>query len=83
VKQGIVTDFLPTLILSFALATSTQAPGAVIRTNSPVAKILVHNGGTEGVQLENSEELRARAVLSNTEDKWNIRYRLVFHSFLV
>src|SRR5690242_50504 len=55
--------------ISFALAASAEAHGAVIRTNSPVAKILIHNGRAEGVRLENGEELRARAVLSNADPK--------------
>ncbi len=55
--------------ISFAMAASAEAHGAVIRTNSPVAKILVHNGRAEGVRLENGEELRARAVLSNADPK--------------
>src|SRR5207245_10102127 len=55
--------------ISFALAASAQAHGAVIRTGAPVAKILVHNGRAEGVRLENGEELRAAAVLSNADPK--------------
>ena len=55
--------------ISFALAASAEAHGAVIRTNSPVAKILVHDGRAEGVRLENGEELRAAAVLSNADPK--------------
>jgi phytoene dehydrogenase-like protein len=55
--------------ISFAMAASAEAHGAVIRTNTPVAKILVHNGRAEGVRLESGEELRAAAVLSNAEPK--------------
>ncbi|HLZ63871.1 MAG TPA: NAD(P)/FAD-dependent oxidoreductase [Ktedonosporobacter sp.] len=55
--------------ISFALAASAEAHGAVIRTNSPVEKILVHNGRAEGVRLESGEEVRARAVLSNADPK--------------
>src|SRR3989440_980251 len=55
--------------ISFAMAASAEARGAVIRTDSPVAKILVHDGRAEGVRLENGEELRARAVLSNADPK--------------
>src|SRR5438067_3321623 len=55
--------------ISFALAASAEAHGAVIRTDSPVAKVLVHDGRAEGVRLENGEELRARAVLSNADPK--------------
>jgi phytoene dehydrogenase-like protein len=55
--------------ISFAMAASAEAHGAVIRTDSPVSKILVHNGRAEGVRLENGEELRAAAVLSNADPK--------------
>lgn len=55
--------------ISFAMAASAEAHGAVIRTDTPVAKVLVHNGRAEGVRLENGEELRAPAVLSNADPK--------------
>ena len=55
--------------ISFAIAASAEAHGAVIRTNAPVEKILIHNGRAEGVRLESGEELRANAVLSNAEAK--------------
>ena len=55
--------------ISFAMAASAEAHGAIIRTNTPVEKILVHNGRAEGVRLENGEELRAAAVLANTDPK--------------
>ena len=55
--------------ISFAMAASAEAHGAVIRTDARVAKVLVHNGKAEGVRLENGEEYRARAVLSNADPK--------------
>jgi phytoene dehydrogenase-like protein len=55
--------------ISFAMAASAEAHGAMIRTNTPVAKILVHDGRAEGVRLEDGEELRAAAVLSNADPK--------------
>jgi phytoene dehydrogenase-like protein len=55
--------------ISFAMAASAEAHGAEIRTNSPVTKVLVHNGRAEGVRLANGEELRAGAVLSNADPK--------------
>ncbi len=55
--------------ISFAMAASAEAHGAVIRTNARVAKVLVHDGRAEGVRLEDGEELRARAVLSNADPK--------------
>ena len=55
--------------ISYAMAASAEAHGAVIRTNAPVANILVHDGRAEGIRLENGEELRAAAVLSNADPK--------------
>ncbi len=55
--------------ISFALAASAEAHGAVIRLNERVGKLLVNNGQVEGVRLESGEELRARAVLSNVDPK--------------
>ena len=55
--------------ISFAMAASAEAHGAVIRTDTRVAKILVNNGKAEGVRLENGEELRATTVLSNADPK--------------
>src|SRR5436305_5354493 len=55
--------------ISFAMAASAEAHGAVIRTNARVANILVHNGKAEGVRLEDGEELRADVVLSNADPK--------------
>ena len=55
--------------ISFAMAASAEAHGAIIRTDTPVAQVLVHNGRAEGVRLENGEELRAAAVLSNADPK--------------
>src|SRR5437764_12463045 len=43
--------------ISFAMAASAEAHGAAIRTDSPVAKILVHKSRDEGVRLEHGEEL--------------------------
>src|SRR5438874_9494027 len=55
--------------ISFAMAASAEAHGAVIRTNATVAKLLISNGRAEGVRLENGEELHARAILSNADPK--------------
>lgn len=55
--------------ISFAVAASAEAHGAVIRTDTSVAKVLVHSGKAEGVRLENGEEIRAAAVLSNADPK--------------
>ena len=55
--------------ISFAMASSAEAHGSVIRTDARVAKVLIHNGRAEGVRLESGEEFRARAVLSNADPK--------------
>src|SRR5205807_9496956 len=55
--------------ISYAMAASAEAHGAVIRANARVARLLIHNGRAEGVRLESGEEIRARAVLSNAEAK--------------
>ena len=55
--------------ISFAMAASAEAHGAVIRTDTRVAKVLVHDGKAEGVRLEDGEEIRAGAVLSNADPK--------------
>src|SRR5258708_21435947 len=41
----------------------------MISRTAPVDKILVHYGQAEGVRLEDGEELRATAVLSNADPK--------------
>src|SRR5258708_7349528 len=55
--------------IRFSPSDSADAHGAVIRINTPLSKILVHNGRAEGVRLENGEELRADTVFSNAEPK--------------
>src|SRR5271157_5130513 len=52
-----------------AMAASARAAGATIRTNAPVAKVLVRGGRAYGVVLENGEEIEARAVASNLDPK--------------
>jgi len=52
-----------------AIASAAREHGAEIRTSAPVARIVVRDGRAEGVQLESGEELRARAVLANTDPK--------------
>ena len=53
--------------ISQALAAAARERGAEIRTNSPVAKIMVRNGRVEGVGLEDGSELRARRVASSAD----------------
>ena len=48
-----------------AMAASARAAGAIIRTDSPVAEVLVEQGRAAGVVLETGEEVRAHAVAAN------------------
>lgn len=52
-----------------ALSSSLQASGGEIRTGSPVARVLVKNGRSIGVVLENGDEIRAKRVISNMDVK--------------
>jgi len=53
--------------ISNALAASAKAHGAEIRTNAPVAKLLIRDGRVGGVVLEDGTELPARFVASNAD----------------
>ena len=55
--------------ISFALAASAEAHGAIIRTDTPVSKILVHKLDVQKVCGLKTEVLRAKAVLSNADPK--------------
>ncbi len=55
--------------VSNAIADSARAKGARIRTNAPVAKILVRNGQVRGVVLESGEEIEAKVVVSNLDPR--------------
>jgi phytoene dehydrogenase-like protein len=52
-----------------ALAKAAVAAGAVVRTQSPVASILVEADRACGVVLENGERIEARQVISNADPK--------------
>jgi phytoene dehydrogenase-like protein len=53
--------------ISRALAGAFQAAGGEIRADAPVAQIIVNKGKAVGVALEDGEEIRARAVVSNMD----------------
>jgi len=55
--------------VSNAIADSARAAGATIRTNAPVAKILVRNGRVHGVVLSDGEEIQAPVVASNLDPR--------------
>ena len=55
--------------ISQALRHSAEAAGAVIRTSSPVRRVLVSGGRAMGVELESGERIAARAVAANVGPK--------------
>jgi phytoene dehydrogenase-like protein len=50
--------------ISVACAKAAESYGAEIRTEAPVAKVLVKNGRSSGVVLDNGDELHAKLVVS-------------------
>lgn len=52
-----------------AMAAACEEHGVDIRTDSPVADILLDNGAVQGVRLEDGSELHAHAVVSNINPK--------------
>ena len=55
--------------VSEAMAASARTAGSEIRTEAPVARILVREGKAAGVVLESGEEIEARIVASNCDPK--------------
>lgn len=55
--------------VSYSIARAAQALGAEIRTEAPVARIIVKNGKATGVALESGEEIEAGVVLASTDAK--------------
>jgi phytoene dehydrogenase-like protein len=55
--------------ISNAIAGAMREAGGEIRTNAGVDKILVKNGATVGVVLENGDELYSKIVVSNLDAK--------------
>jgi len=53
--------------VSNAIANAARALGAEIRTEAPVARVLVRGGRASGVVLESGEEIAARVVLSSVD----------------
>jgi phytoene dehydrogenase-like protein len=52
-----------------ALASAAGAAGALIRTGTPVASVLVTDDRAVGVSLESGEQIRARSVISSVDPK--------------
>ena len=55
--------------VSAAIAAAARAAGAEIRTEAPVAHVLVANGRATGVALAGGEEIRAGLVISNADPR--------------
>ncbi len=55
--------------VSDAIAASARGKGAEIRTNAPVARVLVRGGRAYAVALENGEEIEAAQIASNLDPK--------------
>ncbi len=55
--------------LTSAMRRAAEALGVEIRTEAPVAKILVQDGAARGVVLESGEELTATTVITTTHPK--------------
>jgi phytoene dehydrogenase-like protein len=55
--------------VSAAIAAAARAAGAEIRTEAPVARVLVANGRATGVALASGEEIRAGLVVSNADPR--------------
>jgi phytoene dehydrogenase-like protein len=55
--------------ISSAMARSALARGAMIRTDAPVASVLVEGGKAAGVRLASGEAIAARAVAANVGPK--------------
>ena len=55
--------------ISDAIAAAAREAGAEIRTEAPVAKILMKNGSARGVVLENGDEITAKVVASSVDPR--------------
>jgi phytoene dehydrogenase-like protein len=55
--------------VSRAIASAARAHGAEIRTDAPVAQVLVRDGAVRGVVLASGEEIRSRVVVSGLDPR--------------
>jgi phytoene dehydrogenase-like protein len=55
--------------ISNAIGDAAREAGAEIRTEAPIAKILVKNGSAKGVVLANGDEIRADVVSSSVDPR--------------
>ena len=59
--------------VSEAIASAARSFGAEIRTEAPVAKVIVKGGRTVGVALESGEEIAATTVVSGADPRVTFR----------
>jgi phytoene dehydrogenase-like protein len=52
-----------------ALRAAAEAAGARVHVEAPIARVIVEDGRAGGVVLDNGDEVRARAVLSNADPR--------------
>jgi phytoene dehydrogenase-like protein len=55
--------------VSLAIASAAREAGAEIRTEAPVARIVVRDGRATGVALENGDEFEAEAIASSVDPR--------------
>jgi phytoene dehydrogenase-like protein len=55
--------------ISNAIAAAAREAGVEIRTESPIAKVLVENGQSRGVVLENGDIIRSKVVSSSVDPR--------------
>ena len=55
--------------LTRAMADAAREAGAVIRTDAPVAQVMVHEGRATGVRLGDGSEIAGAAVVSNADPR--------------
>src|SRR5437870_10325814 len=55
--------------ISNAIAAAAREAGAEIRTEVPIAKILIEDGRAQGVVLENGDEIRANVISSSVDPR--------------
>jgi phytoene dehydrogenase-like protein len=55
--------------ISNAIASAAREAGAEIRTETPVARIILEHGEAAGIALENGDEIRAKVVSSSVDPR--------------
>jgi phytoene dehydrogenase-like protein len=57
-------------MISLSIAAAAKEAGVEIRTQAPVAKVLIKNGRAAGVVLDSGEEIRGNVVSSSVDPHW-------------